>query len=85
MPDRDDEFAHRRTLSDSEARWEAVSAIHGVVSDALNGGFLDLRREWGGWTEADELAVVGHVQARIDALIRRPRRALTDSEGAPDA
>lgn len=64
-----------RTLSDSEARWEAINLIAAATTDYINGGAVVARGEREGWTEQDMLAVEQHVQDRVDALIRRPRRA----------
>lgn len=68
----------KRTLTESEARWEAVNLIHAAVTDFLGGGAVPARGETQGWTMADMLAIERHARDRVDGLIRRPRKGATD-------
>lgn len=69
----------RRTLDDSEARWEAVSLLDDIVNHAIANGSVSARGDENGWTEADMIAVERHMGDRVAGLLRRPRRALGGS------
>lgn len=63
-----------RNLNDSEARWEAINLIAAAVDHFISGGAISAAGDAKGWTEADQIAIEQHAQARVDALIRRPRK-----------
>lgn len=77
-------MSRRRTLSDSEARWEAVATIDSVMDDWLSTGALYGRVEFGPWTEADADAVAQHIADRCSGLVRRPRKAAQSGCGEAD-
>jgi hypothetical protein len=63
-------------LSDSQARWEAVNFIAAVVEDAIANGAINGHGESLGldWTDTDEATIEQHALARVEGLLRRPRK-----------
>jgi hypothetical protein len=73
----------RRTLTDSEARWEAASMIADVVTGSIESGHVVTRGEEEGWTMADMVAVEQHMGDRVAGLLRRHRKPRSSGRSEP--